>query len=102
MAMTHDPDEEASNTGDSAMDTGSDAGGPGEHLAELALTPDELALLAQLQQPADDVVLPVEESPAASAAAEDDSPLSVAGPPDETSDDPLDVHFTNPADRRSP
>jgi hypothetical protein len=96
--MTQDPDEQASSTGDSAMDTGSDAGAPGEHPADLALTPDELALLAQLQQPGEDVVVPMEESSAAAAAADDDSPLAVTGQPDETADDPLDVHFTNPAD----
>jgi hypothetical protein len=96
--MTQGPDEQASSMDDSAMDTGSDAGAPGDHLADLALTPDELALLAQLQQPGDDVVVPVEESYAAAAAADDDAPLSVLGQADETPDDPLDVHFTNPAD----
>lgn len=99
--MTHDPDEPVSSIGDSAMDTGSDAGAPGDHLADLALTPDELALLAQLQQPAPDVVVPVEESAAAETAAEDDAPMSVPGESDESgepADDPLDVRFTNPSD----
>jgi hypothetical protein len=95
--MTHDPDEPVSRIGDSAMDTGSDAGAPGDHLAELALTPDELALLAQLQQPGPDLVMPVEESTAAETSAEDDAPVSPAEPV-EAADDPLDVHFTNPAD----
>ncbi len=99
--MTHDPDEHAASIGDSAMDTGSDAGAPGDHLADLALTPDELALLAQLQEPAADVVVPVEESAAEETAAEDDAPLPVPGEPGEPVDDPLDVHFTNPADRRA-
>jgi hypothetical protein len=98
MAMT-DSDEHASSTGDSAMDTGSEAGAAGDHLADLALTPDELALLAELQQPAPDVVQPIEQSPAAVAAADDDTPMAVPGENAEPADDPLDVHFTKPGDQ---
>jgi hypothetical protein len=101
MAMTQDPDEQASIVGDSAMDTGSESGAAGDHLADLALTPDELALLAQLRQPGTDVVQPIEQSAAEEAAVDDDSPLSGSGGAAEPIDDPLDVHFTNPVDGRS-
>ena len=104
--MTQDPDEQTSIVGDSAMDTGSDAGAAGDHLADLALTPDELALLAQLRQPGTDVVQPIEQSAAEEAAVDDDSPMPASGDSDERVDervdDPLDVHFTNPADGHSP
>lgn len=100
--MTQDPDEHASIVGDSAMDTGSDAGAAGDHLADLALTPDELALLAQLRQPGTDVVQPIEQSAAEEAAVDDDSPLATSADSDERTDDPLDVHFTNPAGDHSP
>jgi hypothetical protein len=62
---------------DEGMASGSDAGTPGEgdHPTVDDLTPDELALLAELRRPGPYVVDAVEDSPAAAAAADDDAPL---------------------------
>jgi hypothetical protein len=65
------------------MDTGSDAGAPGEHGAEPPLTDAEEVVLEALlvTEPSSDVGVPaVEDSPAAAESADDDSPLPALGP----------------------
>lgn len=73
---------------DSAMDTGSDAGEPGEHLGPEDLRPDEQRLLEELVGTA-----PGEDDDLVAEAAEDDRPL-----PDEGGgqDDGLSPRFSNP------
>jgi hypothetical protein len=62
------------------METGSDAGAPGDHLPEPPLTSDERELLADLRTPAaGEPVEAVEDSPEMTQAVEDDSPLPAAG-----------------------
>lgn len=58
------------------MQTGSDAGAPGDHLPDPPLTPDERAMLEELKRPADgDPITAVEDSPQMIEAVEDDGPL---------------------------
>jgi hypothetical protein len=82
---------------DSAMDTGSDAGEPGERLGDGSLTDDESALLERLIDNEAPVVVTdaPEDSPAAVRAAEDDSPLPDDGPPSRRRD-PDDPTFRAP------
>jgi hypothetical protein len=62
------------------MQTGSEAGAPGDHLPDPPLTPDERQLLEELQQPADgEPITAVEDTPAMEQAVEDDSPLPAEG-----------------------
>jgi hypothetical protein len=62
------------------MQTGSEAGAPGDHLPDPPLSTDEEALLDELLQPAEgDPVEAVEDTPAMEQAVEDDSPLPAAG-----------------------
>lgn len=76
------------------MATGSDAGAPGDHLPPQPLTEDERALLSELKDSDDpDAVQPVEDSPEVERAAEDDGPLPVA-PPADDSDDPDSARFS--------
>jgi hypothetical protein len=73
--MTTDPERP-----DDAMDTGSDAGAPGDHLPEPPLATDERATLEDLLDGAQGEAQPaVEDSPAAVAAADDDAPLPGLG-----------------------
>lgn len=58
------------------MATGSDAGEAGEPPVNQPLDQADEALLNELERPGAEVVTdPVEESPAAAAAADDDAPL---------------------------
>jgi hypothetical protein len=75
---------------DSGMASGSDAGGPGEHLGDGDLRPDEERLLAALERDADD---PPEASDAEVRAAEDDAPLPDDGG---AQDDGLEAGFSDP------
>ena len=79
---------------DSGMDTGSDAGAPGNHLGPGDLAPDEERLLAALERDAKGLREPsVEESIAELRAAEDEAPLpGEGGEPD----DGLTPRFTAP------
>jgi hypothetical protein len=72
-------------TPDSAMASGSDAGGPGGHLGPGDLAPDEERLLAALERDAGgDPVFSAFETGAAGRAAEDEAPLpGQGGPPDD-------------------
>ena len=65
---------------DSAMATGSDAGGPGEHGDRRPLRPDEEAVRAALEQDAGPARgdFP-EESEAAGRAADEETPLPAEG-----------------------
>ncbi len=82
---------------DSAMASGSDAGGPGEHLASGDLTAEERRVLEELERDApadredDDVA-----DDAVVRAAEDEAPL-----PGEGGDqgDGLSARFSSPPDR---
>jgi hypothetical protein len=67
-------------TPDTAMVSGSDAGGPGGHLGPGDLSPDEERLLAALERggAAPGAAFP-EETPAAISAAEDELPLPAEG-----------------------
>jgi hypothetical protein len=82
---------------DSAMQSGSDAGEPGEHLGPAGLDPDERRLLEALESdttapaPEDLGELILEER-----AAEDDGPLPERGGPQS---DGLDARFSDPEDR---
>jgi hypothetical protein len=79
-----DPDEIT------GMQTGSEAGAPGEHLPEPPLSPDEQRLLADLQRPAEGKpITAVEDTPAMAQAVEDDSPLPAAGGDTEDPDNPV-------------
>ena len=78
----------------SAMDTGSDAGEPGEHLGEVDLDPDEERLLAELARDVEDPHTDApEDSPAALRAAEDETPLPGEGG---EQDDGLSPRFSSP------
>jgi hypothetical protein len=77
---------------DSAMDSGSDAGEPGEHLGPDDLEPDELGLLAALER---DTEPRPEENVAAVRAAEDDAPLPARGG---AQDDGLTPRFSSPGE----
>jgi hypothetical protein len=68
------------NGSDSAMATGSDAGGPGEHGDRRPLRSDEEAIREALEQDAGPAEgdFP-EESEAAGRAADDETPLPTAG-----------------------
>ena len=58
------------------METGSDAGAPGDHLPDPPLTDDEQALLDELKRPVEgEPIVAVEDSAQAVEAAEDDGPL---------------------------
>jgi hypothetical protein len=77
------------------METGSEAGAPGDHLPDPPLTPDERELLENLRRPADgEPITAVEDTPAMEQAAEDDSPLPAAGGDVE---DPETPRFQPPA-----
>ena len=79
---------------DSAMDTGSDAGEPGERLGEVDLAPDEERLLAELARGVDDTSTDApEDSVAALRAAEDEAPLPAQGG---LQDDGLSPRFISP------
>jgi hypothetical protein len=78
---------------DSAMESGSDAGEPGEHLGPDDLEPDELGLLAALER--DTEPRPVEEDIAVVRAAEDDAPLPARGG---AQDDGLTPRFSSPGE----
>lgn len=70
-------------TPDTAMASGSDAGGSGGHLGPGDLAPDEERLLAALERDAGPATRPAETS-AAVRAAEDEAPLPArGGPPDD-------------------
>ena len=81
-------------TPDTAMASGSDAGGPGGHLGPGDLAPDEERLLAALERdgPAPEAASP-EETIAAVRAAEDEGPLPAEGG---APDDGLTPRFTAP------
>ncbi|GGM00064.1 hypothetical protein [Nakamurella endophytica] len=89
---------------DSAMDTGSDAGAPGEHLPPEPLSGEDEQLLAALQDGAGDgggdgAEPAVEDSPAVAEAADDDSVLPVTDTGAGTGEpaaDPLTPTFTEP------
>ncbi len=87
MSTSDDP------TPDTAMASGSDAGGSGGHLGPGDLSPDEERLLAALERgnTARDVV--PEETQAAVGAAEDERPLPADGG---TPDDGLTPSFRAP------
>jgi hypothetical protein len=76
---------------DSGMASGSDAGGPGEHLGAGDLRPDEERLLAELRRDADGLQRPDNE--AELRAAEDEVPLAADGGPQ---DDGLEADFSDP------
>jgi hypothetical protein len=64
---------------DTAMATGNDEGEPGER-PRASLTPEERALLEELEKPTDAPSEPaVEDSPAVATAVDDDAPLPAAG-----------------------
>lgn len=64
---------------ETAMASGSDAGGPGGHLGPGDLAPDEERLLAALERDARLGSPPVEETIAEVRAAEDEAPLPARG-----------------------
>ncbi|MHA3704150.1 hypothetical protein ACXR2U_18420 [Jatrophihabitans sp. YIM 134969] len=69
---------DASDRPDDAMDTGSDAGAPGDHLPDAPLTDDERVVLADLLvTESDPEVAAVEDT---AGAVEADSPLPALGP----------------------
>jgi hypothetical protein len=71
-------------TPDTAMASGSDAGGAGGHLGPGDLAPDEERLLAALERDAGSPVGSPEETIAPVRAAEDEAPLpDRGGPPDD-------------------
>lgn len=77
-----------------AMDTGSDAGEPGERLGDLDLAPDEERLLAELARDVEDAPTDApEDSEAALRAAEDEVPLPEEGG---GQDDGLTPRFSAP------
>ena len=83
-------------TPDTAMASGSDAGGPGEHLGPGDLAPDEERLLAALERDArNPLTTPPEETTAAVRAAEDEAPLPAEGG---APDDGLTPRFTAPGE----
>ncbi len=76
---------------DSGMASGSDAGGPGEHLGDGDLRPDEERILARLERGVD--APPPDASDAELRAAEDDAPLPEQGG---AQDDGLEARFSDP------
>jgi hypothetical protein len=86
MSTSDDP------TPDTAMASGSDAGGPGGHLVPGDLSPDEERLLAALERDPSPGAFPDETQAAASAAA-DELPLPGAGG---VPDDGLTPSFRSP------
>lgn len=82
---------------DSAMDSGSDAGEPGEHLGPSALDPDERRLLEALEA---DTTAPPSDDPGEvileGRAAEDEGPLPGRGGPQ---GDGLEAAFSDPEDQ---
>jgi hypothetical protein len=81
---------------DTAMATGNDEGEPGERPAGGPLTDDEQQLLEQLEAPADGPAEPaLEDSPAAAAAAADDTPLPTSGTDGGDQGDGLAPEFTD-------
>ena len=83
-------------TSDTAMASGSDAGGPGEHLGPGDLAPDEERLLAALERDARNPQPGVaDDTDAMVRAAEDEAPLPAAGG---EPDDGLTPRFTAPGD----
>ena len=81
---------------DSAMASGSDAGGPGGHLGPGDLSPDEERLLAALERDASSrSVLPADENIAEVRAAEDEGPLPARGG---APDDGLNPLFRSPGE----
>lgn len=79
-----DPDEVT------GMQTGSDAGAPGEHLPDPPLTPEEQRLLADLRRPGEtEPITAVEDTPAMEQAVEGDSPLPAPGGDRDDPDSPV-------------
>jgi hypothetical protein len=79
---------------DSAMDSGSDAGEPGERLGTRDLSPDEERLLSELARGVEDPRTDApEDSEAALRAAEDEAPLPEEGG---GQDDGLTPRFSAP------
>ena len=72
-------------TPDTAMASGSDAGGPGGHLGPGDLAPDEERLLASLERDAGgEPLFSASETLAAGRGSEDEVPLPArGGPPDD-------------------
>lgn len=82
---------------DSGMMSGSDAGEPGEHLADPELGEADRRLLEALTRSTEPVVHAAEDEPEMVRAAEDDAPLPTA-PPERDEPDPLDPVFRSPED----
>lgn len=83
-------------TSDTAMASGSDAGGPGGHLGPGDLAPDEERLLAALERDAGGrPAVPPGDTYAAVRAAEDEGPLPARGGPP---DDGLNPLFRSPGE----
>ena len=82
-------------TPDSAMASGSDAGGSGGHLGPGDLSPDEERLLAALERDAGRSVVPAAETVAEVRAAEDEGPLPADGG---APDDGLNPLFRSPGE----
>ncbi len=76
---------------DSGMASGSDAGGPGEHLGDGDLRPDEERLLAELERGVDRSA--PADNEAEVRAAEDEVPLPADGG---VQDDGLEAGFSDP------
>ena len=87
------PGQDDSTVPDSAMDSGSDAGEPGEHLGPADLLPDEQRLLAELARDVDHRDNDALEDSAAVRAAEDEAPLPAEGG---APDDGLNPLFSSP------
>jgi hypothetical protein len=90
MSTSDDP-----TLGDTAMASGSDAGGAGEHLGPADLEPDEQRLLQRLRDGAASDPAALEDPVAAVRAAEDEAPLPARGGSQE---DGLDVVFDPPGE----
>lgn len=83
-------------TPDTAMASGSDAGGPGGHLGPGDLAPDEERLLAALERDAGDrSTVPTADTVAPVRAAEDEGPLPARGG---APDDGLNPLFRSPGE----
>ena len=83
-------------TPDSAMASGSDAGGPGGHLGPGDLAPDEERLLAALERDTGgEALFSASETLTMGRAAEDEAPLPAQGGP---SDDGLNPLFLPPGE----
>jgi hypothetical protein len=79
---------------ETAMATGSDDGEPGEQPDERPLRPEEWAVLAPREL--EGGIEAVEDSPAATSAARDDSVLPIDSPDADDEDDPLTPEFRAP------